>query len=80
MAQMVSSQNVLSLTTADAKQGMAEVTAGAGDDEMVKATTSLLNSSSKLAVYVDNIASVLTGNEVAGAKIPGLDDIDIKRK
>ena len=54
-----------------AGQDIASVTGG-GDEatnNIVKATTNLLNSTDRLAVYVDNIASVVTGNEPYGQQL-----------
>ena len=61
-----------------ASQGGADAMGGS-DADVMNATKSLVTSTKKLAVYVDNIASVLTGNETAGQKIPGMDDIAEKR-
>ena len=75
MAAKLAVSDSLRVTEGGAKASAVDPS-GVGDDEILTATANLVNSTQTLAVYVDNIASVLTGNETAGQKIPGINKVD----
>lgn len=77
MAAKLAVSDTLRLAETGAKMGATNLD-GVGDDEITVATKDLVNSTHKLAVYVDNIASVLTGRETAGQTIAGIVPIDKK--
>ena len=77
MAAILAQNEALQVVEGAAKAGDTGGPEG-GDDEIMAATKQLVTSSTKLAV-MNNIASVLTGNETAGQKIAGIDKIDLNQ-
>lgn len=70
MASKLAVRNSTSLAIPDATSGAAGDTETLGGSDALKAQSKLLQSTEKLAVYVDNIGAMLTGSETAGQKIP----------